>query len=470
MADTGLTEATIPPQNRRAPIENESDVAWPTPADNPDLPPPPAEQDRASVDLPATATTEDTAARQNPGNQTSTPYQYDPQVMAEHALLGSLLHSPAAFDALKEFLSPRDFATRETRHLYTTLRALHQTQSLVDAAAMPTPQLQLAAAEENHQKVRTALHTGIGQYRIARIDETLAGIITAAPPEALPYRGVYDPAAQLRLGRMVLEDSIRRQMHQMGVQLTRVTNWKNAATRTPQQAAHAARATVDNLTSMVEQLDGLAARLVSAVHRTGSDADPAVEQSAKQRTGRRLHLPDLVRPIAAPLRHRAERQLIHLALHAGRLDQVPEQILNIAPEDFADRRHANTWRVIQDLRARDLPVNYVAVLREAHADDFGHQPILNAKALSAMAGPPEARADHVFRTLRTVVTSALSRARSHGQQAINISSRNHAITAQQAIETTRSTLTGLAERARTAADAHQHLTARNDTAPTRRTQ
>lgn len=482
MADTGLTEATIPPQTRREPIEREAAVAWPTPADNPDLapPPPPASQDRVSVDPPTAAPppedtaaaaepvivaapTEDPAASQDSGNPTATPYQYDPQVMAEHALLGSLLHSPAAFGTLEEFLGPRDFATSETRQLYLTLHALHRRRALHDAAALPTPQAQLAAAEDNHQKLRTALRAGLNGPRLdpAAVDRVISRVITAAPPEALPFRGVYDPAAQLRLGRMVLEDSLRRQLHQMGVQLTPATS--TTSPREPRQAAQTAHAVAANLTSMLGHLDTLAARLARAVQRTGPDTTTSAPVEGQ--SGRRIRWPDLVRPLATPLRHRAERQLIHLALHAGRLDHVPEQILALTPEDFADRRHANTWRLIQDLRSRGLPVNYVSVLYEAHTHGTA-QPILPGKALAAMATPPETRPDRIARALHTVVTAALARVRHDSQRTIAAAARNPQLPAQQALNHTRQALSGLADRARAAAEAHTHL-AQHDT--TRRT-
>jgi hypothetical protein len=281
----------------------------------------------------------------------------------------------------------------------------------------------------------------------------------AAPPESIPFRGVYDPAAQIRIGRMVLEDSVRRQLGGLGVHLQRATSLVAPTQSAPHRAERSAQTLVSNLETIEAQLASMTRRLVSAVVRTGPNGTvtgPA-EHAIARATGR-WRLPDRLRVITEPLLHRAERHLLHLALHAGNLDGVPDNILALAPEDFSSPRHANTWRVIQHLQQHGLPVNYVALHWAAHEPGLAHLPVLSDKDLLRMAEPPQIKPERVARSLRTVVTASLARARASGQATVKDLAASTDMPVEAALAQVRHEVGGLAERARTAVDRHREIT------------
>lgn len=408
---------------------------------------------------------QDAAAEADP--QTATPYRYNPELQPEHALLGSLLHTPAVLDDLTTSLRARDFSTPDTQAVYTVLRGLHRDGALLDVASMSTEAAQLQAANENYLKLFTALRADpppYGRHTISNISRLVSQINAAAPAESVPYRGVYDPGAQLRLGRMVLEDSIRRQLNGMGVSMERATPLVAPAQLLgSQRGERAAQTRLSNLEVLGSQVDALAQRLVEAVKHTGPDAvavaAPRVaEETVSQSSAGRWRMPDRLRVITEPLQHRAERHIIHLALHSGRMDNIPAEILNLAPEDFSSTRHANTWRTIKDLQARGLPVNYVAVDRESRADGFAHHPILSNRALTKMAEPPEIKPERAARSLRTLVTSALARATTDSQYGIAAVATGTAVPVEAALANVKKNISGLAERAKTAVQQHREIT------------
>jgi hypothetical protein len=387
--------------------------------------------------------------------------------MPEHALLGSLLNTPTALGDLEEFLGARDFSNPDTRAVYTAIRGLHRDGALINVADMSSEARQLEAANENYLKLFTALRADpppYGRNTISDIPRLIGEITAAAPAESVPYRGVYDPGAQMRLGRMVLEDSIRRQLNGMGVNMERAKPLvAPAQTLGPQRGERAAQTLVSNLEVIESQVDAMAQRLVAAVKHTGPDAvavavPRVADETVSQSAAGRIRLPDRLRAITAPLQHRAERHIIHLALHAGRMENIPEAILNLAPEDFSGSRHANTWRTIKDLQARGLPVNYVAVDRESRAGSFAHDPMLTSRVLTKMAEPPEIKPERVARSLRTVVSSALARAKTDSQYGITAVATGTEVPVESALFNVKKNISGLAERAKTAVQQHREIT------------
>jgi predicted lipoprotein len=383
------------------------------------------------------------------------PYSHQPHLLPEHALLGSLLYAPKALDELESFLGARDFTTPQTRAVYATLRGLHQAGALFDVATMPTEAQRLQAANENQLRLFTALRARPPRYTNITIDNVprlLTQLNTAAPPESLPFRGIYDPGAQLRLARTVLEASCRRQLHALGVLMRRFTPLTAPAHRSEQ----AAQSLTTNLTTVQHQLHAITDRLLRAVDRTAhatapdtSSADAGKNRTAGT-TSRRWTLPDPVRALSAPLRHRAENHLLHLAMHAGRLSDIPAEILNLAPEDFTTERHANLWRTIKDLHSRGLPANYVAVFLETRADGFAHHPMPSDRALLRMALPPDIRPDRVARSLHTITATALARAAQRTGRTVTALAANTTTPIQTALAHAADQVDALAARATTA--------------------
>lgn len=436
--------------------------------------PPTAVQDAATPDAvaPATPAVDEDA----PGDGTradsdeageATAYRYDPDLLPEHALLGSLLHAPRALDELTAFLGPRDFSTPDTQAVFTTLRGLHQSGALFDVAALTTEADRLQAANENVVKLWTALKASpppYGNHTVTDVPGLIGQINAAAPVESVPYRGVYDPVAQLRLGRMVLEDSIRRQLGAMGVHMERAAPLIAPAQIAPDRAEKAAQAVVGNLETIEAQLTSITQRFVEAVRRTepgtaNSATEAAAEAEAAATSARRWRVPDKLQWLTQPLQHRAELHVIHLALHAGRMRDVPQQVLELQPEHFSDTRHANIWRTIQDLRRRELPVNYVSVFRETRDAGFAYQPVLSDRALTRLANPPEIRPDRVARSLRTLVASALARATKEGRQAIASAAADRDRPVREVLDEVRKDVNALGARAKTALAQHQQITA-----------
>jgi len=403
-----------------------------------------------------------TAAEQPPstaGEHDPTPYRDQPHLLPEHALLGSLLHTPKALDDLENFLGVRDFSTPHTRAVYATLRGLHRTGALFDVAAMPTPAQQLHAANENQLLLFTELRSGSPRFTTINVPDptsVIAQLNAAAPLDSLPFRGVYDPAAQLRLGRMVLEDSCRRQLRAMGVLMHRAKPLIPPATTTPQRAERSAQTLASNLARIHNQLQNMTERLIRAVHQTGPTTT-ADQQHHPQPNQRRWRIPERLRVLSAPLQHRAERHILHLALHAGRMDTVPNEILTLTPNDFTNPRHANLWKTITNLQTRGLPVNYVAVFRETRNPGFPHRPMPTDRALTRMAEPPDITPERVARSLRTLVSAALARATHHGNRTISALAADNTQPLNTLLGQATQEINALATRANTAVQQHHAM-------------
>jgi hypothetical protein len=103
-------------------------------------------------------------------------------------------------------------------------------------------------------------------------------------------------------------------------------------------------------------------------------------------------------------------------------------------------------RAIKELQARGLPVNYVAVDREMPGNlEVPREPMLPTK----WAIPPEIKQERVTRSVRTLVTAALSRAKSDSQHAIAAVATDNAVPVQAVLSHVKKDLSGLTERAKT---------------------
>jgi hypothetical protein len=388
------------------------------------------------------------------------PYRYDPDVQAEHALLGSLLHAPDAVGEVSAFLKVSDFSRQENRAVFQTLRGLHRAGALFDIASLPDDRTRFVAANENQVKLLVALREGTYTDQVFTTDprRILATMDAAAPLESLPYRGVYDPGIQMRLGRMVLEDSIRRKIVHIGVEMQSLPTPAVAAVA-PKVADAAAESLRDNLLTIVGQTQALSRRLAEAVKRTGPQAQdgdvPDAAAIAEAATTGRRRLFDVLRPVATPLQNRAERHLLHLVLHAGHRTNLPSAVARLAPEDFADQRNANLWRTIQGLWEKGEPAFYVAVSREARESGFVHKPLPPAKVMARMIGKPEDRPERVARSLHIVAASSLARATGDGRAAITAVADKKTVPVHAALDQVVKEAGALADRASTARRRHQ---------------
>ncbi|MFJ8966685.1 DnaB-like helicase N-terminal domain-containing protein [Lentzea sp. NPDC102401] len=378
----------------------------------------------AAAEVGSSAVALDSATGPTEASDTSSPdetsIQFDPDLPVEQALLGSLLNAPAAIGKIEKRLGARDFSNPEMRVVYEALRALNRSGGLYDVASMPTEAKRLSVAQENHVKLFEALQRSLVPHSLSRrdIQRVVAEINAAAPTASVPFRGVFDPAAQFRLARKVWETGFSRRLAAMAVQMDRGTPLISPELLVPDRSARSARNLAATLTTIDGQLDVMSAQLASAVRRSGVDVDGQQAASAVAEASRSWRMPDPLRPVLAPLRHRAERHVLHLALHAGRMESIPQAILDLQPEHFGSERHANLWRTIKDVQGRGEPVNWVSVHWETRNPDFAHRPMPGVKELAKLGAPPEVDHGRVRRSLGLLVSSALARAKADVQSAL----------------------------------------------------
>ncbi len=454
-----VANAVAPPGNGPAP-------AAPTP---PEVPAPVETTAPAESAAPAEEVAGNTAGpAATRADEAMRPYRYNPELMPEHALLGSILHAPnvidggqAARDAgrsegLISFLRPRNFSSDETRAAYETLVGLHQDGRLFDILSpdLKSNEARLGAAVENRRTLYAALQAAPSKYTkltVADPQALLAQLEIAAPMETRDTRSVYDPVAQLHLGRMVLDDAADRINLAAGTMIERKVPLVAPARTSATKSERDTRVLIQNLETIDAQLGGLTEQLIKAVQQTGPDAaDENAAEVAISSATRRWRIPDQLRAITNPRQDKAERHLIHLALHAGEMKEVPEEILNLTPADFASTRHANTWRAIQDLHSRGQAVNYASVIREGQGDTFPHRPMMSDSALFGMRQRPELRPERVARSLQIVVTAALARMKTDTQHAIAAMSAGPHVPASQSVAAVRGRITDLKNRAHSA--------------------
>ncbi|ONI88070.1 hypothetical protein ALI22I_20230 [Saccharothrix sp. ALI-22-I] len=396
----------------------------------------------------------------------------DPEVAAEYALLGSLLHAPGVLSHLETFLEAANFAHEDTRAVYRTLLGLHHDGMLHDVVSLPE-QERTDAANENHVKLITALRgQAYAEHVVANPARVIARMNAAAPTSALPYKGVYEPAAQVELGGKVLEAAFVREARKLHLELKPDRPLLSIRKPTEEDV----RDQLETLEELAANVEDMAARLTEATLRAGRQVQPVDSTPAAEAADRATRpgwvarktegLREQLNPVLRPFQHRAERLLLHLVLHAGRLDQVPRAVLDLDPEQFSDRRHANVWRTVQDLRAAGKPVNYVAVMLEAEHNPDGHRPLPSLEYLTRMAAPPvdpetkEIDREKVASALRTVVNSALARMTSDTGKAVAAVTASDVPVAAKLDETAKA-VDWLKERATTALRRHEQATAVN---------
>jgi DnaB helicase-like protein len=398
-------------------------------------------------------------------------YRRSPELLAEHALLGSLLQMPERLYDIDKFLHVRDFSTAETRTLFTTLSHLIREQMLTSLDSIDShhdryPASQLAhlrsdAALRNQQVLENAVrnHWYTDTSSVRAPAAAVQRLVTAAPVESLHLRGVYDPAAQLGLARDVLAAAIRRRVAGMGVLFERrdplisqTTTIAKTSAETSDPTARTIHGRRDNLDFTRSDLERLASRWARATERTGPETitGPAATSLAAEAAGAAKPRPTGV--LSAWRTRRAERHLIHVAMHSGRhLDP------DLRPEHFSTPKYANTWRLLQGLHQRGEELNYVNVFKDAYIHR-AVQPILTDKEILALGHTPPNTAPHrIASSLRTVITAALTRVSGHAGSAVTTAATNRAVPVTGLIDYTRRHLDALTSRTSTAATAHTRI-------------
>jgi hypothetical protein len=385
-------------------------------------------------------------------------YRANPHLLTEHALLGSLIHSPAGLNDMAKFLVGGDFSSRELGAVYLTVRGLVQAGELTDVSTIKDRTEQRWACAGNRMRVLDALvNQRFTTTPLTDPEGLIVQLADAAPAETVPYRGVYDPSAQMRMARDVLADAIRRKLTDMGVHIQHRERLMGRPWRTAARQELAALSLHSNLVSAQTNLDRMTERWSQAVDRTGTNigAQAATEVAAAAATARRPARPG---PIAAFRLRRAERHLIHLALHTGHhLDG------DIRPEYFTTPEHRNTWRLLMDIRDRGEPVNRVSLYNETLRNPDIGAVMSHEDTFNKMRVAPDTRPQRIANSLRTVVNAALSRAAKDAGAAVSTAATNRAVPIEGLLDYADQRVHALQGRATTASATHQKIAEQHET-------
>jgi hypothetical protein len=379
-------------------------------------------------------------------------YRRNPHLLTEHALLGSLIHAPDGLNDMAKFLGGGDFSSRELGAVYLTVRGLVQAGELTEVSTIEDRTEQRWACAGNKMRIYDALvHQRFTTTPVPDPEGLLAQLADAAPVETVPYRGVYDPSAQMRMARDVLADAIRRKVTAMGVHMQHRERLMGRPWRTAARQEMAALSVHSNLVSAQANLDRMTERWARAVDRAGTNigAQAAIDVAAAAATARRPARPG---PIAAFRLRRVERHLIHLALHTGHhLDG------DIRPEYFTVPEHRNTWQLLMDIRGRGEPVNRVALYNETLRNPTIGPVMSHEDTFNKMRVAPDTRPHRIANSLRTVVNAALSRAAKDAGAAVTTVATNRAVPVEGLLDFADQRVHALMGRATTASAAHQKI-------------
>lgn len=388
-------------------------------------------------------------------------YRANRGLLTEHTLLGSLIHVPDGLNDMGKFLEWRDFSSPEARAVYLTVRGLAQAGELTEVLATTDRATQRRACNENRNKVFDALnHARFINQPLPDAAAVVNRLVAAAPAETLPYRGVYDPSAQMRLARDVLASAIRRRVTGLGVLMQRRTPLVRPLPTAGRQEL-AALSLGSNLEAVQANLDRMTVRWGHAVDRAGTNSGigAATEAAAAAGAERR---PRKLGPISAFLARRAERHLIHLAVHSGHhLDG------SIRPEHFTTPEHRNTWQLLMDIRDRREPVNHVALYNEKHRDPTIGPVLSDEDIIIKMREAPDTRPNRIANSLRTVIHTTLNRAAKDAGTAVTAAATNRAVPVEGLLDYADQQVHRLMGRATTARAAHQTITEQHDTGRSR---
>lgn len=384
-------------------------------------------------------------------------YRANPHLPTEHSLLGSLIHAPDGLNDMAKFLIGRDFSSSELSAVYLTVRGLVQARELTEVSPLKDRTEQQWACAGNKMRVLDALvNQRFTTTPLADPEGLINRLADAAPAESVPYRGVYDPSAQMRMARDVLADAIQRTVTDVGVRMQRRERFVWPL-RTAARQELTALALHSRLVSAQATLDQMTVRWAQAVDRTGTNigAQAATEIAAAAATARRPARPG---PISAFRLRRAERHLIHLALHTGHhLDG------DIRPEYFTAPEHRNTWQLLMDIRGRGEPVNRLALYNETNRNPDIRPVLPHEDTYNKMRVAPETRPHRIANSLRTVVNAALNRAAKDAGSAVTTAATNQAVPIEGLLDYADQRVHALMGRATTASTTHQKIADQHET-------
>jgi replicative DNA helicase len=279
---------------------------------------------------------------------------------AEEALVGALLWDPGRL-ADVAWLEPSDFYRWDLRAIYETLLAQHGKR--VDLFEL-TQRLATSDAHEAH-------YSGAASDRLS--PAAVVDLLSMTPASE-PGLGS-GPSEHRRYAAIILDNSIRRQVHAEGVRIEQKAH---------EGANQPVEALLENieplLAATIERLSALTQRLaesdeqhpaIEAALNPGASCSPARGGTASTATGpTSIEGPATTvswlgagpnrrrKPNSAELRH-AEYTLIGACLTQPPLRELAQS--QLTAEDFSLPEVASTWDAIAALTARRDPIDFVLV-------------------------------------------------------------------------------------------------------------
>ena len=350
--------------------------------------------------------------------------------LASAAVLGALLWDPRRVQDVMDWLEPADFPHPMHRAVYATLVGLV-------AAGEPVNLLELPATLASGRFHDVHVDPGRpGPLGAAGLHTLLS--FTPATPRAETHDGQHH-SEHVRYGQLVLEDSVRRQVHAAGVRLEQHAREAIVAvdgdpSLPGYEATASAIARLEPVLDTIERhLEHLNARLDRPA---GGDAapgpDPAATQRARSTAARRG---DGQAPVDL---QRAELAVIGGCLAAPDLRRTA--LIMLTPDDFTTPRIAATWTALTTLAGRGEPVDFVllAAAVQRHGTSGNGAQGMTPAELFRLAQ----RGDRGLgnRAVQTVARAALCRAMSAAQVQIAAAAADPTLAARHVIQDARTSL------------------------------
>ena len=354
--------------------------------------------------------------------------------LASAAVLGAVLWDPRRLREVMDWLEPDDF-------LHPVHRAIYATVTGLVAAGEPVNLMRLPAALAS------------GRFHEVHVDPSEPGPLGAAAlhtllaftPATPPRGGRYDEqprSEHVRYAQLVLEASVRRQVHAAGVRIAQHAREAiDVVDDSPTPPVYATvAAAVEKLGPVLDTIERHLQHLADRLdHPQATGAGPpgatAAQRDADTTIGTGRVPAEL--PVPAELHH-AELAVLGGCLVAPGLRRTALSIL--VPADFTTPRVAATWTALTALAARGDPIDFVllAAAVARHATTTGGVPGLAPAELFRLAerGDPGIGA----RAVQTVARAALRRAMAAAQHQLAAAAADPTLAAEQVIRDARSSL------------------------------
>lgn len=359
--------------------------------------------------------------------------------LASAAVLGAVLWDPRRLREVMGWLEPDDFLHPVHRAIYATVTGLVAAGEPVDLMRLPAA---LASGRFHEVHVDPGEPGPLGAAGL----HTLLAFTPATPPRG----GRYDAqprSEHVRYAQLVLEASVRRQVHAAGVRIAQHAREAiDVVDDSPTPPVYATvAAAMERLGPVLDTIERHLQHLADRLdHPQGTGAGPptnAAQRDAETTTGKGRLPAELRVPVELPVSaelHQAELAVLGACLVAPGVRRTALSIL--VPADFTTPQVAATWTALTALAARGEPVDFVllAAAVARHATTTGGVRGLAPAELFRLAerGDPGIGA----RAVQTVARACLRRALAAAQHQLAAAAANPALAAEQVIRDARASL------------------------------